>query len=144
MNTSQNNFHGANAAYNITTALDNLALAATTDREIVHQLTTSNQQLTTANKMLTEQLKQALTTNAMLVQKLGTTTGNVPTNSTGGRKPFNQAEWESKLDPNSYCWSHGYKVLMGHNSKNCKGKMGGHKDTATREDIQGGSTRGKT
>jgi hypothetical protein len=88
-------------------------------------------------------LKQALATNAMLIQKLGTNTVITPTNNTGGHKPFNQAEWESKLDPNGYCWSHGYKVQLGNNSKNCKGKMGGHKDNATREDIQGGSTRGK-
>jgi hypothetical protein len=32
VNVSQNNFHGANAAINLTTALDHLALAATTDR----------------------------------------------------------------------------------------------------------------
>jgi hypothetical protein len=36
VNTLQNNFQGANAAYDITTVLDNLALAATTNRDIVH------------------------------------------------------------------------------------------------------------
>jgi hypothetical protein len=38
VNVSQNNFHGANAAMDLTTALDHLALAATTDGEILTQL----------------------------------------------------------------------------------------------------------
>jgi hypothetical protein len=135
VNTSQSNFHDANAAVDILHALDNLALAATTDRDIVHQLTQSNQQLTTANKLLTEQLQQALNTNATLLKQLGTKTpaaNTTPTNTHQGRQaPFNQAKWESKLDPTGYCWTHGYRVLHGHNSLSCKGKMGGHKDTAT-------------
>jgi hypothetical protein len=43
---SQSNFHGANAAVDISMALDNLANAATTNQEIVIQLTSSNQQTT--------------------------------------------------------------------------------------------------
>ena len=146
VNASQNNFHGANAAQDITQALDNLALAATTDRVIVLQLTTSNQQLTNANKLLTEQLQQVLATNATLVTKLGTQTAVTPpgnNNHRGGRKPFNQAEWESKLNPDGYCWTHGYRVQHGHSSQNCKCKMGGHQYTATRNNTQGGSTKGK-
>ena len=34
-------------------------------------------------------------------------------------------------------------MQVGHDSKNCKGKLGGHKDEATRADIMGGSTKGK-
>jgi hypothetical protein len=145
VNTSQSNFHGVNAAIDITTALDNLALAATTDRDIVQQLTSSNQQLMATNKLLSEQLQVALKTNATLVQKIGTPppTNTPPTTATK-RKAFNQAKWEAKLDPNGYCWFHGYRVLHGHNSSNCKGKMGGHIDTATRDNNQGGSTKGKT
>jgi hypothetical protein len=74
INTSTTNFHGANAALDITTALDNLALAATNDQDIVMQLTNSNQQLTDTNKLLTEQLQQAQNTNTKLVHKLGAQT----------------------------------------------------------------------
>jgi hypothetical protein len=61
------------------------------------KLAMSNQQLTTANKILTKQLQQALNTNTKLVHKRGT---QPPTNNTpppaathGGRcKPFNPAK----------------------------------------------------
>jgi hypothetical protein len=141
-NTSQSNFHGANAAVDITMALDNLALAATNDRDSVTLLTSANQQLTAAVKSLTEQLKQALATNAVLASQIGqNNTPNGPTNT--GRKPFDRAAWEASLDPNGYCWTHGYKVTSIHTSASCKGKLGGHCDTATRANNMGGSQRGK-
>jgi hypothetical protein len=71
VNTSQSNFHGDNLAFNLSEALDNLALAATMDRDIVAQLTSTNQQLTATNKLLTEQLQKAIKTNAFLVKTLG-------------------------------------------------------------------------
>ena len=149
VNTSQTNFHGANSVLDISGALDNLAMAATTDREIVAQLTSSNKQLADANKLLTDQLKSALETNNALVKRLGTTNAT-PTTSTNAstpkqtsRPPFDHATWEANLDPAGYCWTHGYRVQNGHNSKDCKGKLGGHKDNATRADIKGGSTKGK-
>jgi hypothetical protein len=147
VNISQNNFHGANATPDITDALEHLAFAATTDRDIVTQLTTSVQELTAANKALTEQLQQVLKTNEKLVQKLQINPPNSDTPksnpTTGGRKPFVHAEWVAKLDPTGYCWTHGYRVLPGHNSQNCMGKLANHRDTATRTNIQGGSTKGK-
>jgi hypothetical protein len=121
--------------------LDNLALAATTDWDIVQQLTNINQQLTTTIKLLTEQLQKALATNTVLANKVTANPNN--TKTPGGHKPFNRAEWEAKLDPTGYCWLHGYWVLKGHNSETCKGKLGGHKDSATQADIQGGSIKGK-
>jgi hypothetical protein len=56
VNQSHDNLHGANAVTDISTALDNLAIAATTDRDIVSQLMESNKQLTETNKILIEQL----------------------------------------------------------------------------------------
>jgi hypothetical protein len=53
VNISQNNFHGANATPDIIDALEHLVYAATTDQDIITQLTTSVQELTTANKALT-------------------------------------------------------------------------------------------
>jgi GTPase Era involved in 16S rRNA processing len=47
-------------------------MAATSDREIVTQLVAANQQLTKTNQILTEQLKTANDSNALLIAKLGT------------------------------------------------------------------------
>jgi hypothetical protein len=147
INTSQNNFHGANATTDITDALEHLAFAATTNWDIVTQLTASVQQLTAAHKQLTEQIQQVLRTKEKLVQKLQV---NPPISDTpktgkdtGGRKPFIHADWVAKLDLNGYCWSHGYRVLPGHNSNNCKGKLPNHINTATCTNKKGGSTKGK-
>ena len=71
VNTSQTQFHGANAIVNISTALDNLAMAATTNREIVAQLTQSNKQLVEMNTALTAQLKSVMENNNLLIKKLG-------------------------------------------------------------------------
>ena len=49
VNSAQNNFHSANSAVDITQALDNLAMAEISDRDIVIQLTKINQQLTITN-----------------------------------------------------------------------------------------------
>jgi hypothetical protein len=145
VNTSQSNFHGANAAIDISNALDNLALAATTDRDIVAQLTKTNQQLTTTNTLLTEQLSKSIATIAQLVKKLEQNNNtSMPKNPTNpGRHRMTRAEWEANLDPNGYCWSHGYRVQKGHSSEHCGGKLQGHQDSATRNDTKGGSTKGK-
>ena len=156
VNTSQTQFHGANAVVDISTALDNLAMAATTDRDIVAQLTESNKQLVAMNTTLTAQLKSAMENNSMLIKKLGNTTIKNTPNASKTPKPakamtiaydrnapFDHTKWLASLDPAGYCWTHGYRVQVGHDSKNCKGKLGGHKDEATRADIMGGSTKGK-
>jgi hypothetical protein len=150
VNVQGNKFHNANAtieAIDIGTALDNLALAATADRDIVTQLTAANQQLTLTVKQLTDQLQRALATNNTLVNKQG---HNIPPPATPpkidnrvSRAPFDHTTWETSLDPTGYCWSYGYRIVTGHNSQNCKTKLQGHNDTATRADIQGGSTKGK-
>jgi hypothetical protein len=128
----------------ISTALDNLALvAATTDRDIVAHLTHANQQLMATNKQLTEQLSKAIDTNANLVKKLGNNNPETIKPKPNTRQPFNHTEWEANLDPTGYCWTHGFKVQKGHDSMNCKGKLGGHQDTTTRANTQGGSTKGK-
>jgi hypothetical protein len=143
INVSSSNFHGANAALDISHALDNLALAATTDKDIVAQLTATNKDLSAHIKNLTTQLQIALDTNAILAQKLG---DKIKPNDDkrGGRQRLSRAEWEANLDPEGYCWTHGYRVQHGHNSQNCGGKLEGHQTTATRTNIQGGSVRGKT
>eukprot|EP00804_Cyclotella_cryptica_P003024 CCRYP_006030-RA/>CCRYP_006030-RA protein AED:0.48 eAED:0.47 QI:0/-1/0/1/-1/1/1/0/108 len=64
-------------------------------------------------------------------------TGDTNSNRTGG------GTWEKKLDPNGYCWSHGYKVKIGHNSLTCNKRLDGHKDNATRANTMGGKEYNK-
>lgn len=52
---------------------------------------------------------------------------------------FSDVPW----DPLGYCWTHGYKVRLGHNSYGCKTKALGHKDEATRGNTMGGSDHNK-
>ena len=129
-------------------------MAAITDRDIVVQLTKINQQLNTTNTNLSAQLQTVLEANAALAAKLNAapTASHAATPSTmdpsaatsGGRQPpFDRAAWTASLNPTGYCWSHGYRVVTGHDSANCKGKLLGHVDADTRTDIMGGSTRGK-
>ena len=139
MNTAQNNFHSANSSVDFTQALDNLAMTAISDRDIVAQLTKINQQLTTTNTNVSAQLQTVLATNAALVAKLNA----LPTASTtatpatmapsaatyGGRRPpFDRASWIASLNPTGYCWSHGYRVIMGHDRTTCEVKLLGHVD----------------
>jgi hypothetical protein len=126
INGNQTNFHGANAALNISQALDNLAFTATTDKDIVIQLTNTYKELTANIKTLTAQLQKALDTNALLAQKLGNPTTKTPDERKGGRQRLTQAEWEANLDPKGYYWTHGFRVQHGYNSQNYGGKKEGH------------------
>ena len=150
----QNKFHSANSSINITQALENLAMNAISNRDILAQLTKINQQLTTTTNNLNEQLQTVLTTNSALVVRLNaapttnTTTGQAimapsAARSGGRRPPFDQAACISSLNPTGYCCSHGYRITMGHDSNKCKGKLLSHVDAATRTDTRGGSIKNK-
>jgi hypothetical protein len=148
LNTNQNNFHGANSAIDLTTVIDSLAMAATTDREVMAQLTHTNQQLVETNKQLSAQLLQA---NVKLAQIKNQTKYQPKTPPTirpagmtrGTRPPFDHAAWMLTVDPFGYCWTHGYRVVRGYNSQNCTRKNEGHQDGATRTNNMGGSTKHK-
>ena len=136
----------------ITQALDNLAMAAISDCDVVAQLTNINQQLTTTNNNLSEQLQTVLAKNAELVAKLDAApianTATVPKTmapsaATSGRRPWDKAAWIASINPNGYCWTHGYRVTTVHDSKNCKGKLLGHVDATTSTDTRGRSIKNK-
>jgi len=145
LNSTQVGFHSANAAMEqvqIVSALDNLALAATTDRDIVAKLTAITTELAATNKSLTEQIKQLLATNAALVGRASTGTPATPATNTDGdtaaKRIARLANLEAKRDPNGYCWTHGYRVVRGHTSKSCTSRANGHQEAATRQDTMSG------
>jgi hypothetical protein len=148
INNNQNNFHGANNAIDLTTSINSLAMAATSNRDVMTQLTLTNKQLVQTNHHLTEQLGKAFVELAQHKKQQGpkpkpTTTTKTPSQASGTQPPFDHAAWLLSLDPLGYCWSNGYRVVCGHNSKDCKGKIHGHQDDATRANTMGGSEKGK-
>ena len=114
--------------------LDNLAAAATNERTTLQQLIDANATLTASVASLTA----AYTLLAAAVGKQPTTTGPAATSAAGRKK-----KQRTPLDPNGYCWTHGYRVGVGHNSATCTNKKDGHKDLATRANTMGGSTMHK-
>jgi hypothetical protein len=123
-------------------------MAATSDCDVMAQLTLTNKQLVQTNHHLTKQLGKAL---AELAQHKNQQTTkpkpNAPTkptaSNTSTRPQFDHTAWLLSLDPTGYCWSHGYCGVCGHNSRECKGKLLGHQDDATRTNTMGGSEKGK-
>ena len=54
--------------------------------------------------------------------------------------------WDGELfsgkpdwDKLGYCWTHGFKVMLGHNSSTCQSRRHGHQPGATRSNRMGGS-----
>ena len=110
-------------------------MAATTDRDIVAQLTQSNKQLAEMNTTLTAQLKSVMETNNSLIKKLENNNGtstiasalkkvsyadapSLPKASPTIPEPHLTIPKEiASLDPNGYCWTHSFRVQVGHNSK---------------------------
>ena len=104
--------------------LQHLALAATTDKQTVAKLVESNAKLTENIGKLSEKLTQALQTIATLSESAN------KGSSVPKPKTTNQHKFDLQMDPVGYCWSHGYKVKLGHNSATCTRKKPGHQDTA--------------
>ena len=140
--------HGANAATtehsaNIAEALNNLAFAVSSDSD-------QFKNLTAANNTLADQLKVALDQNKVLTTLLSKKIGGMAhttddaekegrpnKRARAGGRPLNTDPW----DPNGYCWTHGFKVRVGHNSWTCGGQHTDkkHKREATRDKTLGGS-----
>ena len=108
------------------------------------RLTNTNASLVETITSLTEKLRLAQAKNAALdntfrqQKPLVTGASNPPKDSF-----FKWAAWEVSLDPTGYCWTHGYRLQFGHISVNCKGKLGGNWDDATRGNTMGGSSKGR-
>ena len=113
--------------------LDNLALSATSDR-------TTLQQLLDANTSLTANVT-ALTTSLTSLTAAYTTLASSKTfPAPVGTTPLKRT---SLLDPEGYCWTHGFRVKVGHSSATCTTRNDGHQVTATRRNPMGGSMANK-
>ena len=119
--------------------LDNLAAAATAERTTLSQLIENNATLTASITSLTASVASLTTAYALLAA--GT---NATPPATSATQPRNRAHTQNRgLANKGYCWTHGYRVKDGHDSKTCKHKEEGHQDGATRANTMGGSTANK-
>lgn len=105
-----------------TAALANLATATSADRGAMATLTKTNATLTATIISIQAKLTKAL-------EEISRLKSNTPPD---------RRNTQVALDPVGYCWSHGYKVKLGHNSQTCTTKKNGHKEGATRADTMGG------
>ena len=140
-NASTLGYHTANVVMadpapqaQLTDALDQLALATTSDRAVLTQLTAANAELTKTNKKLVEQMAEVVTSLKILA--------DADTRREEARC-IKVKEYNMKFDPQGYCWTHGYKVIPEHTSATCTAKKPGHKDAATRANPMGGSQKNK-
>ena len=110
-----------------TTALANLAIATSADRGVMATLTKTNATLTATIIKIQVKLTEVLEEISRLRVK----------------PPPNRRYPEVRLDPVGYCWPHGYKVKMDHNSQLCGTKRPGLNSDTTRANIMGGKEYNK-
>ena len=144
--TSKGTNFGANAATHeesnkdLEMALDNLAMAAETDKSIIERLTETNKRLTTQLEATIATIQRLTEENQRLlciVEK------NAPITHSNSSKKFKGWEDDAAYGPEGYCWTHGFKCRKGHTSATCGTPRMGHKREATRRNIMGGSLANK-
>mmetsp|Transcript_12326 Transcript_12326/g.25252 ORF Transcript_12326/g.25252 Transcript_12326/m.25252 type:complete len:236 (+) Transcript_12326:655-1362(+) len=119
-------------------AFDNLAMAAATNK-------TAFESLTTTTKTLQEELSRALEDNRRLLKiiKQGYSKSNRNNTNASNNSSSNETKGRRlTLDPNGNCWTHGFRVAIGHNGHTCTSPTDGHKKEAKRGSIMGGSKKG--
>ena len=116
--------------------MDNLALAATSDKATVQQLTVVNLALTTTVATLTA-------TNKKLVDAAARKKPGAASGAAAGASKTAGKGWADRAVPGGYCWTHGHRIRKSHTSKTCPKKSEGHDDKATAKDMKGGSTKDK-
>ena len=126
--------------------LANLATSTAADRQAVAELSISN-------ATLTHKLRTETATIAMLQHSLASC-ACATTPRTGARgqqrqqasqqRQHNLGRDTTPLDPNGYCWLHGYRISMEHNGASCYNTLPGHQRASTRADPIGGSKKNKS
>ena len=107
-------------------------------------LTSEHQQLNTVTNDLVKSL--ATLTQQMTELKsmvLNNTRANQPNNNNNRNNNNNNNNNRPRIENQNYCWTHGYRVGKNHTSATCQNPAPGHQKDATRDNIMGGSTRGK-
>ena len=112
--------------------LDNLAAAATQEKDFIDRLVNNNEKLITQLETLTAKFDQ-LSSNP---NSISTSNSTIP--MFNGKKPkFVQYEKDG------CCHSHACKFIKGHNSKTCSNSSSKHQKEATQRDAKNGSSHNK-
>ena len=106
-------FHSSNAIQEIRGALKHLVMAAGTNRYIVTKLTEAVYQLTKSNTSLMTKLRDDMRLNLDMDKKLDIKATQVqdPEVKILSDKAKRKAAFERNLDPDGYCWTHGFRVI---------------------------------
>jgi hypothetical protein len=152
MTTGDTTF-GANQAAEIEQAqqmaasLDNLANASIQKNTTIENLVATNAALTRSIQDIQRTLATMMTTppptQGAWTPAPGEPVHPPPGQPTGEKPPGRPSHWATVKPPwdrTGYCWSHGFKVKMGHTSSTCTSRKTGHQTSATRTNTMGGCT----
>ena len=112
--------------------INNLAENSTTESDRLEELVRANALL----------MQQVASMQQQMAQILQVRTPAPPARD-ASRQPRNARRGPRNPDPNGYCWTHGYLVAMGHDSRSCTSQAPGHQVEATRENTMGGSQKNR-
>ena len=115
-------------------ALANLATETQSDRTTVANMSKTIADLTLQLRQANMKLTEAQSSIATLTSKLSKT-GTRPNRST--TSPTVPGDMTT-IEKDGYCWSHGFKVVKGHNSSTCKKQKNVHMTAATKDNTMGG------
>jgi hypothetical protein len=144
--TTGNTTFGANQAAEIeqvqqmATSLDNLANASIQKNATIDSLVATNAAFSKAIQDIQRTLATMMTTHTPAPGALALAPPSQPTGENPPARPPHWAPVKPAWDRTGYCWSHGFKVKMGHNSCTCTSRKTGHQAGATRTNTMGGST----
>ena len=116
--------------------LDNLAAAASTECTTLAQQIENNATLMANVTSLTASFASLTAAYTMLAASSPRAPA-VPMPPQSNRRPNGGAQ------RGGYCWMHGCRVRVGHDSRTCNNKAAGHKDEATRANTMNGCTDNK-
>ena len=126
-------------------ALANLATETAADRQEVTVLSSSSATLTQEMRKVTETIETLQQRLASCACDTTPRTGvkGQQRQQASQQRQHNPGRDFTPLDPNGYCWLHGYHVSMGHNGALCYNNLPGHQRASNRSDPMGGSTKNK-
>jgi hypothetical protein len=142
--TQQGGYHSANAALAAQAAESVAQIIASANAERAAERATlleiSNQQANAATAAGSKYEEKMLEMQSMILElqkQVAAFAKQKPPAQT------RQRHTNEPLDPNGYCWTHGYCVSMAHNSATCNFPAKGNQKDATRANTKGGSTKNK-
>ena len=138
--------------------MDNLVAVMSSDKGQLETLAATNASLVAINVENASTIAELTRQNCQLLSLLKSMNlcqpvggggcgdgGGEPYGPNGSRfrKTRDRDNDNSKFNGDGYCWTHGYRVHIGHSSSTCRSENQGHKKAATRRNTMGGSSANK-